>query len=58
MTMVNTEYTRNWGSVFGRGKGFPHTSYPTFNGNSFAMCKVAKYDGDQSPPFRPKVKNE
>jgi hypothetical protein len=48
----------NWGSVFGRGKGFPHTSYPTLKGSSFPGCKVAKYDGDQSPPFRAEVKNE
>jgi len=58
VTTVNTEYTRNWGSVFDRGEGFPHTSYPTLNGNSFAGCKVAKYDYDQSPPFRPDVKNK
>jgi hypothetical protein len=30
--MVNTEYTRDWNSVFGRGKGFPHIYYPTRNG--------------------------
>ena len=58
VTIVYTEYTGNWGSGFGRGKGFLHTSCPTLNGDSFAGCKVAKYDGEQSPPFRAEVKNE